>query len=115
MKDRFQFFEQVFPIILGMLLFCGCASNGIGAGGAAKPKSQTGKTSVGDTEEDLESRVQANAHYAAGLSHDLNDQPDKATDEYFQSAMVNPRYEPLVLETGRRLLRAQKTDKAIEL
>ena len=115
MKNRFQFLERVIPIILGMLFFCGCASNGAGHGSASKSKIPAGKLGDGGTEEELEGRVEAQAHYAAGLSFDLNDLPDKALDEFFQSAMIDPRYEPGVLEVSRRLLRAQKTDKAIEL
>ncbi|MEY2407771.1 MAG: hypothetical protein QOF48_441 [Verrucomicrobiota bacterium] len=63
----------------------------------------------------IAARTEAHAHYAAGVIHDLNEEPDKAADEFFQAAMADLGNEDLVIETSLRLLRLKKLDRAIEL
>jgi len=67
------------------------------------------------TEAALDQRVDTLAHFAAGLHHELNDQPAEATDQFVQAAMADLRDEPLVLDAARRLVRAQKNPEAIDL
>ncbi len=62
-----------------------------------------------------EQSIRAHAHYAAGLAHDLSNQPELALEEFRQSALSDPSHERVVLETASRFLRAKKPDKAIEV
>lgn len=55
------------------------------------------------------------AHYAAGVSFALRNQPDLAVEEFYKSAQADPRNEPLVLEICRNFLSKKETTKAIEL
>jgi tetratricopeptide (TPR) repeat protein len=64
---------------------------------------------------ELEQRAAALAHYATGLSHDLNDRPREGTDEFLKSALADLRNEGLVLDVSRRLLREQRTAEATNL
>ncbi len=61
-----------------------------------------------------ERQIKAFAHYAAGLSFDLRDEPKGALDEYLLSAQADPKFEPVVVETAKRLLRAREFDRAID-
>src|SRR5207237_10753037 len=64
---------------------------------------------------DTELNIRAHAHFAAGLAYDLNEKPELALQEYAQAALSDPSYEPVVLESARRFLRAKHTDKAIQV
>jgi tetratricopeptide (TPR) repeat protein len=56
----------------------------------------------------------AHAHYGAGIIYDLDGEPAKALEEYYQALAIDPGFEKLVLEVADRLLRAKKPDQAIE-
>ena len=73
------------------------------------------KKSTRETEEAMERRVVAVAHFAAGISAELNDDESAAVEHYLASAAADPGHEVLVLELARRLLQSKKVDKAIEL
>jgi tetratricopeptide (TPR) repeat protein len=64
---------------------------------------------------DMERRIRAHAHFAAGLAHDLDGKPDKALEDYYQAALADPGYEPTVLESSRRFLHSKQYDKAIQV
>jgi tetratricopeptide (TPR) repeat protein len=55
------------------------------------------------------------AHYAAGVSYTLRNEPERAVDEFYKSALADPRNEPLVLEICRNFLSKKQIDKAIDL
>ncbi len=61
-----------------------------------------------------ETFTQSLAHYAAGLSFDLRGESKLALEEYVLSAIANPEFEPVVVESSRRLLRAREFDRAID-
>jgi len=63
----------------------------------------------------LEQRVDALAHYATGVSAELNSNSAGATDEFLQAALADIQEENLVLEVARRLIREQKNQAAIDL
>ena len=60
-------------------------------------------------------RAEAYAHFAAGVSLELNDQAAEALVEFYQSALDDPGNEPLVIELSRRLLADKQTGKALKL
>jgi len=59
-----------------------------------------------------ERRVQAMAHYSAGLSHELNRRKKKALEEYFKAGMADPTDEKLVLRISRKLLEEKDSHHA---
>ena len=63
----------------------------------------------------MERRVAAHAHYAAGVVHDLNEEPERALTEYYTAAKSDPADEELMLEVSQRLLQIKQYDKALEL
>lgn len=102
----------VFPSICGVLIsiFSGCSSAPRAAG------TKTDLLPLSAKEEfRLEQRVDALAHYATGISEELNNKPAEATDEFRKAALADPDEEGLVLEVARRLIREQKNQEAIEL
>jgi tetratricopeptide (TPR) repeat protein len=65
--------------------------------------------------EAMEHRVKALAHFAAGISAELNDEENSALEHYLKSAAADPGHEVLVLELARRFLQSRQPDKAIDL
>jgi tetratricopeptide (TPR) repeat protein len=59
--------------------------------------------------------VRTVAHYATGLSYELNDKPNLALQEFVHAGYTDPSYEPIVIEAARRCLHEQKTDQAVDL
>ncbi|MBI4323631.1 MAG: tetratricopeptide repeat protein [Chloroflexi bacterium] len=118
MKLPFQLYLAA--LALGSMLCCGCAtsSRSVAQGKSAQPAAaklrRANKAGLA-AEVALEKRVQAHAHFATGLVYDLNEKPEQALEEYWQSALANPGYEPLVLEVARRMVQNKKGDRAIEL
>src|SRR5580692_1093909 len=62
-----------------------------------------------------EKQAEAHAHYAQGMLYELQDQGDKAMEEFSQSALEDPANEELVLDLARRYSQAKQPDKAAEL
>lgn len=117
----------------GSMLVAGC-----GASGAARAKSSTaadrmaaaahqlpsdgadssmpasGVDSSG-TNDDLESIIEAHAHYGAGIVHEMNLEPESALDDYYQAALLDPTNAALVLEVAQQFLEAKQLDKALDL
>lgn len=63
----------------------------------------------------MERRAMAQAHYAAAIIHELNDEREQALEEFARAARTNPDDETLTLEVTRRLVPNKKSDKALEL
>jgi len=78
-------------------------------------KSKPSKKAEGLPEAASERSIRAHAHFAAGLAYDLNEKPEQALQEYFESALADPSYEPVVLETARRFLRVKQPEKALQV
>lgn len=86
------------------------------AGCAGLPRAGSGGTRYASfADPRVEAKIEAQARYAAGISRDLNQQPEAAAEEYYRAALADPGYEPLVLESARRSLRTKDTSKAIEV
>ncbi len=65
--------------------------------------------------EAMEHRVKALAHFAAGISAELNEEENAALQHYLKSAADDPGHEVLVVELARRFLQSRQPDKAIDL
>src|SRR5208337_3125115 len=90
--------------VLGCLLVAGCA---------APRQSSPADTSVSPAEENQ--RVEAHAHYAQGLIFDMDNEPDKALEEFSRAALADPSNEELVLDLVHRYTQAKQPEKALEL
>ena len=55
------------------------------------------------------------AHYAAGVSYELNDSADKALQQFDDAALADPANEALVLRLAEHFLSAHQADKAVNL
>lgn len=107
----------VLALLAGVLL-SGCASgppaekhSGRAGGKGIKAAKSAGETS----EESLERRVRAIAHFAAGISAELNDDDTVALEHYLKSAAADPGHEVLIIELARRFLQNRQADKAVDL
>lgn len=59
--------------------------------------------------------AQSLAHFAAGISHALNDENDTSLSEFYQSAISDPTNEPIVIEVSRTLISKKQPEKALGL
>jgi tetratricopeptide (TPR) repeat protein len=65
--------------------------------------------------DDLESIIEAHAHYGAGVVHEMNLEPESALQDYYQAATLDPTNAALVLEVAQQFLEAKELDKALDL
>lgn len=96
--------------LLSMLFVVGCSHSGThftSARNSAQEAEQNDVPPLADSD------IRAAAHFATALSLDLQDKPDEALEQYIRSAQENPSFEPVVLETVRRLLKAREFDRTI--
>jgi len=101
------------------LLSSGCASgsrarrSAVATGADPAPGEADSAARLSDAE--MEERVKAFAHFAAGVSSKLNDDEDAAMEHFLAAAAADPGHEALVVELTRRLLTSKQADKAIAL
>jgi tetratricopeptide (TPR) repeat protein len=102
-----------------LLLLSGCASGWRNASQAAKSKPAKGTSAATKPaaldEAAMEKRVKAYAHFAAGIVRDMNGDPERAQEEFWQSALADPGHEPLVIDLAQRLFQREQPEKAAEL
>ncbi len=92
-------------LVLGQILLTGCRT-----APATKPAKPSGdRAGVGAHP------AEAQAHFAAAVIHELNDEKDQALDEYYQAALKDPDDEDLTLEVASRLLHHDRAQQALEL
>lgn len=63
----------------------------------------------------IQTAAEAQAHFAAGVVHEVNEESAAACDEFFQAANLNPRDADLLNEVANRLIEARQFDRAIEV
>ena len=68
-----------------------------------------------DTDTNLENIIDAHAHYAAGVVHEMNMDPESALDEYYRAALLDPTNQALVLDVSQQFLQAKRPEKALDL
>ena len=104
---------------LASLVFSGCAR-------LSKQNPTTTKVARANTpsevrivtvKEDAETqkRIEAFSRFAAGVHHELNENPTAATDEFLLAAQADIKNEELVLDVSGRLIRDGKSNEAITL
>lgn len=102
----------------GLALLASCAAPSASRRTAAGPGATT--PAMAGPRDDyspdaVAARTESQAHYAAAVIHDLNEEPEKAAEEFFEAAMADLRNDDVVIESSSRLLRLKKMEKAIEL
>ncbi len=115
-------FHPIAVLGLSVWLITGCrsvpagnASEGADQGVRQSARKENSRKAAREAENALRQRAKAHAHYAAGVIHDLNEQPELALAEFTQAAQADPGNENLTLEVSRRLLQTQQPEKALEL
>ena len=100
--------------IVGSVLLTGCAS--VSPSRTAKPPLST-ELRIVEVKEDSETeqRIEAFSRFAAGVHHELTDNPSAATTEFLQAASADLKNEELVLDVSGRLIRDGKNQEAINL
>ncbi len=123
MRFRFYFLSVV---LAGGIVLSGCKSSGGKTASARKPAGPRKVSRINPNADeklseelfgdlDSEQRVEALARFATAISLELNDDSDKALDNFYQAAAADTENQTLVIETTRRLLQANQTGRAIEL
>jgi len=102
-------------MLMASLLVGGCSARPR-TSASSHPPSATGEYAFDPVPDATAERLaKAHAHYAAGVVHDMNDEPEAALQEYFQAASADPDNEALVLEVSRRFLQNKQPEKALEV
>ena len=96
-------------LALGGALLSGCATGpraGKKTARPGQPSSETKSAARGDefSDEAMERRIKATAHFAAGISAELNGEDNAALQHYLKSAAADPGHEVLIVELVRRFL-----------
>ena len=125
---KFPAIAPCLPLIVAAGLWAGCAatgepSNGSGLKGGPPripPPSGVDLTHVIDTQAKpdpaaMERRIQAIAHFSAGVSLEARQKAKEALDEFYQAGMSDPADEELVLQVSRRLLAQRDSGRAVTL
>jgi tetratricopeptide (TPR) repeat protein len=104
---------------LAGFVLAGCAR--LGQSGAADQGGHPGagarrqELAEAEEEADLERRAEAHAHFAAAVSADLNDAPDRAAEHLYQAAVADLTNVDLVMRAAARLLQADLKEQAVGL
>lgn len=101
-------------LLASALLLSGCASAPRNAGARAADR-KAARAEDEESDAALDRRVRAIAHFAAGISAELNDDESGGLDHYLKSAAADPGHEVLVLELARRLIQNKQPDRAVDL
>jgi tetratricopeptide (TPR) repeat protein len=107
-------------LVLLAAVLCGCATGPRAERAASKTSGrpahkETAESSDEFSNEAMEHRIKALAHFAAGISAELNEEDSTALEHYLKSAAADPSHEVLVVELARRFLQSRQPEKAIEL
>lgn len=95
-------------------LMAGCRS--VPSREPAQPKESSAALRREMAEERAIARAsEAHAHYARGVIHEMNDEQDAATEDYYRAALEDPGNAFLVLEVSRRFLENKQPEKALDV
>ena len=85
----------------------------LAAGCATSPRRGGNSAEISQAQE--EKAAAAHAHYAQGMIYEMDEEPDKALEEFSKAALKDPSNEALVLELAQRYFASQHAEKAVEL
>src|SRR5688572_2626670 len=106
MRVRLNHLAIILFAATALLLSGGCAKTSAGKKSRGAPDPLP--SASGHYEEVSEETLQSYAHFAAGLSFDLRNDPNAALGEYAKAVERDPAHEPLTLEVARRFLRSNE-------
>src|SRR5436190_15944773 len=109
---RLRNFVEFAALLLSISVLAGCSTT--------RPKKAESSTAAAETKDDYsaeasERRAEAHARYANAILYDINEESEKAAEEFYQAALTDPTDEDLVLEASQRLLQLKDNDKAQEI
>jgi len=111
--------RRLVALVFLVALLSGCATKPLPEKATGKSGSRFAHKAAGRSDElsneGMEHRIKALAHFAAGISAELNEEEDAALEHYVKSAAADPGHEVLVIELARRFLQSRQPDKAIDL
>jgi len=90
-------------ILLFALALAGCTTTRK----ATREQTQAKPPSSHEEENSTEAsdrRTEAHARYANGVLFDINEEPEKAAEEFYKAALTDPADEELVLEASQHML-----------
>src|SRR5882724_495450 len=98
---------------VGAMLAAGCSTT---RPGAATQQSKAPVAAEPAPSKGVDKKqIEAHAHYAQALIHDLDDEPALALKEFSAAAALDPSNEELVLELTRRYLLLKQPEQALEV
>jgi tetratricopeptide (TPR) repeat protein len=100
-------FRPCLVLLAGLALATGCRT--------ATEGEPAGSKSERTEEKELAQRAEAQAHFAAGVISELNENAPAAYDEFYLAAKSNPRDLELLLEVSNRLIEGRQFAKALEV
>ena len=95
-------------------LLVGCRSVSSHEPGVPKESSSAIKREMVE-ERAISRAAEAHAHFARGVLHEMNDEQDAASEDYYRAALEDPGNEFLVLEVSRRFLENKQPEKALDV
>jgi tetratricopeptide (TPR) repeat protein len=101
-------------LAMGSMLVAGCGSLSSKTPPPQDSHSQSRKRDS-DKQPSGEKLAEAHAHYAAGVVHEANQQPDAALREYYEAAIIDSGDEWLVKEVAGRFGEHKQPEKALEI
>ena len=105
---------QFILTLLFALAFAGCTTPHKAARDQTQAKAPSSHEEENSTEAS-DRRTEAHARYANGVLYDINEEPEKAAEEFYKAALTDPADEDLVLEASQRLLQFKEPEKAQEV
>ncbi len=112
-RSRIGLFRLPLPLLgllLGVTAWIGCSSPRYGLRAKPDPSASTSA----DTAE-TERRAEAFARFAAGVTHDLNNDPVAALDEFERAAKLDPDDTTLLFNLSQRYLQLGQNAKALQI
>jgi tetratricopeptide (TPR) repeat protein len=118
--------KAYYPVLILMTGLCGVILPGCATSArhpAAVQSAPAAIQSTGDVSDDVTAEDVSNtkargnptalAHYAAGISYELNDDEEEAVKEFDDAALADPGNEELVIKVAQRFLKIKQADKAV--
>jgi tetratricopeptide (TPR) repeat protein len=101
---------------IALLLVSGCRATSSRQAAAPPESSGAGsRAHAGPRQWPEQKIIEAHAHYAAAVVHEMDNEPEAALREYYLAAYNDPDNETLVLETSARFLQQKQPEKALEI
>src|SRR5262249_50094993 len=107
-------------LVAGLLLTVGCQSTPR-AHSTGSPEDVTSTNGVAEMRSRLagittsEKLARAHAHYATGLLHELNNEPEAALTVFYRACLYDSGNEQLVLDTTRQLMETKQPGRALDI